>query len=50
MKEAIISVIAHRIKLKPSVEYLQSPKEFVQKELDKFIAEHPELSEKGGFL
>lgn len=50
VKEAIISVIAHRIKLKPSVQYLQSPKEFVQKELEKFISEHSELKESGGLL
>ncbi|MFC1728247.1 AAA family ATPase [Nanoarchaeota archaeon] len=50
IEDAIISVIAHRIKLKPSVQYLQSPTDFIQKELEKFLAEHPELTEKGGGL
>lgn len=50
VEEAIISVIAHRIKLKPSVQYLQSPQDFIQKELEKFLSEHPDLAEKGGGL
>jgi MoxR-like ATPase len=36
LKDAIVSVIAHRIKLKPSVEYLKSPEEFIKEELNKF--------------
>lgn len=50
IEDAIISVIAHRIKLKPSVQYLQSPQDFIQKEVEKFLSEHPELTEQGGGL
>ncbi|MBD3318822.1 AAA domain-containing protein [Candidatus Woesearchaeota archaeon] len=36
VQEAIISVLSHRIELKPSVKYLQTPKEFLAQELEKF--------------
>jgi len=36
VEEAIVSVLSHRIKLKPSVEYLKSPDEFIKEELHKF--------------
>ncbi|PIN79819.1 AAA family ATPase [Candidatus Woesearchaeota archaeon CG10_big_fil_rev_8_21_14_0_10_34_8] len=36
VKSVIHSVIAHRIKLKPSIRYLQSPKEFIQNALDSY--------------
>jgi len=39
VEEAIISVLSHRIKLKPSVEYLKSPENFIKEELQKFIGE-----------
>jgi MoxR-like ATPase len=48
IEEAIISVISHRIRLKPSVKYLQSPEEFIKEELKKFLSEHEELNERGG--
>jgi Mg-chelatase subunit ChlI len=32
LKEAIISVLSHRIKLKPSIKYLQSPAEYIKKQ------------------
>lgn len=32
LKEAIVSVLSHRIKLKPSIKYLQSPVEYVKKQ------------------
>lgn len=34
--DAFYSVIAHRIRLKPSVRYLIDPKEFIKKEFEKF--------------
>ncbi|HME87382.1 MAG TPA: ATP-binding protein [Candidatus Nanoarchaeia archaeon] len=40
VKEAMISVLAHRIKLKPSVGYLKSEIEFVKEQLDQFLAEN----------
>jgi Mg-chelatase subunit ChlI len=39
VKDALISVLAHRIKLKPSAQYLQSPKEFLKEELKSFSKE-----------
>ena len=46
--EAIISVLAHRIELKPSVKYLQSNEEFIKEQFDAFSAQHPELAGGGG--
>lgn len=37
VKDALISVLAHRIKLKPSAQYIQSPTEFIQEELRAFM-------------
>jgi MoxR-like ATPase len=37
IKEAVISVLGHRISLKPSVKYLQDPGEYVKESLSKFI-------------
>lgn len=34
--DAFYSVMAHRIRLKPSVRYLMDPKEFIKKEFEKF--------------
>jgi Mg-chelatase subunit ChlI len=42
--EAIISVLAHRIELKPSVKYLQSNEEFLKEQFDAFSGQHPELT------
>ena len=54
IKDAVISVLSHRIKLKPSAEYIQSTKEFLKEKLDKFIEENkitlPPEKEKGGGL
>jgi MoxR-like ATPase len=36
VREVIPSVIAHRIKLKPSIRYLQSNEEFVEKALEEY--------------
>jgi len=45
---AVISVLSHRIELKPSVKYLQSNEDFLEKELRQFAEEHKEF-EKGGY-
>ena len=37
IEDAIVSVISHRIKLKPSIQYLKSPEDFVREELKKFL-------------
>jgi magnesium chelatase subunit I len=45
IKSAIISVIAHRIRLKPSVKYLKEPQEYIAKEFEEFInATYPEIA------
>ena len=36
VESAIFSVLSHRIKLKPSVEYLKTPQEFLQEEYNEF--------------
>jgi len=36
IKDAVISVLSHRIRLKPSVKYLKSPESFVRAELEEF--------------
>ncbi len=46
--EAMISVLAHRIELKPSVKYLQTNEEFIKEQFDAFSGQHPELAGGGG--
>lgn len=48
--KAIISVLSHRIELKPSVKYLQTTEEFIGNEFKSFSTEHKELEERGGCL
>lgn len=36
VNSAVLSVLAHRIKLKPSVKYLKSPTNFIKEEFEKF--------------
>ena len=50
LAKAIISVISHRIELKPSVKYLQTTEEFIAEEFKKYCAEHKELGHEGGCL
>jgi Mg-chelatase subunit ChlI len=45
---AIVSVLSHRIELKPSVKYLQTTEEFIAKEYARFVQEHEELARGGG--
>ncbi|MBT4823637.1 AAA domain-containing protein [Candidatus Woesearchaeota archaeon] len=44
IKAVMESVIAHRIKLKPSVKYLQDPVKFVKDEFEKFLDKNPGFS------
>ena len=37
VRDAIVSVLSHRIKLKPSVQYLKDPVEFIKDEIKKFM-------------
>lgn len=50
IKNAVLSVISHRIRLKPSSRYLQSPVEFVREAFEKFFSQfsHREGLEKEG--
>ena len=41
--DAFLSVLSHRIELKPSVKFLQSPEQFVVQEFAKFCQEHPDM-------
>lgn len=50
VKESVVSVLAHRIRLKPSVKYLQSPEEYVQHQFEKSIVDSKVLEEKKGDL
>ncbi|MBW2964326.1 ATP-binding protein [Candidatus Woesearchaeota archaeon] len=36
VEDVLVSVLSHRIKLKPSAQYLQSPKELIQEKLNEF--------------
>jgi Mg-chelatase subunit ChlI len=47
IQSALLSVLAHRIRLKPSVKYLSTPEDYVQQAFSKFMEHHP-LSKKGG--
>ncbi|MBI2208310.1 MoxR family ATPase [Candidatus Woesearchaeota archaeon] len=50
IEESVVSVLAHRIRLKPSVKYLQSPEEYVQHQFEKNIIDSEVLEEKKGDL
>jgi len=50
IKDVIISVIAHRIRLKPSVKYLQSPEDYIKHQFEKNIIDSEVLEEKKGDL
>ena len=39
VNDAMISVLSHRIKLKPSAQYLQTAQEFIREQLKKFCDE-----------
>lgn len=48
--KAVVSVLSHRIELKPSVKYLQTEEEFIAQEFKKYCADHQELETSGGCL
>ncbi|MBL7055827.1 MoxR family ATPase [Candidatus Woesearchaeota archaeon] len=50
VKEAVVSVLSHRIRLKPSVKYLQSPAEYIKHQFEKNILDSEVLEEKKGDL
>jgi MoxR-like ATPase len=46
IKNSIVSVLSHRIRLKPSVKYLQSPADYILGKFEKNISEEPDLEDK----
>jgi MoxR-like ATPase len=50
VKNVIVSVLAHRIRLKPSIKYLQRPEAYIQEQFEKNIIESKVLEEKKGDL
>ncbi|MBL7147529.1 MAG: MoxR family ATPase [Nanoarchaeota archaeon] len=51
VEDAIISVLSHRIRLKPSVKYLQTAKDYVKEKFEKEInKDELDIKEKGGCL
>ncbi len=48
ISNAVISVLSHRIELKPSVKYLQTTEEFLAKEYAQYVQDHSELERGDG--
>jgi len=48
--KSVVSVLSHRIELKPSVKYLQNEEEFIEQEFKKYCSEHEELETSGDCL
>ncbi|MFH1510803.1 MAG: ATP-binding protein [Candidatus Woesearchaeota archaeon] len=46
--EAVVSVIAHRIRFKPSLQYLQDPEEFLRKEFKQYASDKYDKETGGG--
>ncbi len=44
IQEALLSVLAHRIRLKPSVKYIQTPEDFLSKEFKEFSQHYTDTS------
>jgi Mg-chelatase subunit ChlI len=44
IKEVMVSVLSHRIKLKPSIKYLQDPSKFIKEEFEQFQDKNPGFS------
>lgn len=47
VQKAVISVLSHRIELKPSVKFLQKPEDFIKNEFEKFSDQFSSLKEEG---
>ena len=47
IRDAVISVLSHRIELKPSVKYLQGADDYVRQEFERFCEEHKDISRSG---
>ncbi len=50
LKKIVISVLAHRIKLKPSLKYMKTSEEFIKEHFDSFISRnYPKLKNRGEY-
>jgi len=49
MQMAVISVLSHRIELKPSLKFLQKPEEFIKSEFEKFADKFSSDEEEGEY-
>lgn len=47
LKDVVVSVISHRIRLKPNVKYLKSPEELIQEEFSKLVSSKYQDIDKG---
>lgn len=47
IKEAIVSVLSHRITMKPSIKYIKDPLDFLKEELKDFVEHHQDSLEGG---
>ena len=47
VKKAIVSVLSHRIELKPSIKFLQKPEDLVKQEFESFSNQFSSLKEEG---
>jgi MoxR-like ATPase len=45
VQEVLVSVLSHRIKLKPSAQYLQTPQELIEEKIRQFAQQHGLKSE-----
>ncbi len=45
VSEALISVLAHRIELKPSLKYLQTNEQYIKKQFEDYVKDQPEMGE-----
>lgn len=50
LKDVLVSVLSHRIRLKPSIKYLQSPEDYLRHQFEKNIVNSEVLEEKKGDL
>jgi len=47
VQKAVVSVLSHRIELKPSIKFLQKPEEFIKSEFEQFSNQFSSLKEEG---
>jgi len=50
LKKVVVSVLAHRIRLKPSVKYLQNANDYLSSQFEKYMSTRDELQQEGDLL